>query len=219
MPRLYFLFVLFLFTFSASCTQKSFVCWNEEETEAVAFSFDDILNTVTVRDIHSYAVLNAKKEPLSSDMAGDTHALQMDEDFITLEVIQDTVFVKTRLPSGEFIKDPSKIDNEYDYLNQRRYHTVCPVVRKYVFDKQLEQLSLSYSPLPKPRSAIEQEFIYDKSRGDLYPRKVKDLTLEEFSVIFPPHEKSSTFLYPNCKEETHSLKRILRTIIRTLTFA
>ncbi len=214
-----FLLILILFTFSVSCTQKSFVCWNEEKTEAIAFSFDDILNIVTVRDIHSYSTLNAKKEPLDSDMPGGTHVLQMDEDFITLEVIQDTVLVKTRLPSGEFIKNPADIDNEYDYLNQRRYHAVYPVVHKYVFDKGLSKLSLFYSALPKPRSAIEQEFISDKTRGDLYPRKVKDLTAEEFSSIFPPHEKSSTFLYPKCREETYSLKRILRTIIRHLTFA
>ena len=213
------LLIFILFTFSVSCTQKSFVCWNEEETKATAFSFDDVLNTVTFGDIHSYSTLNAKKEPLNSDMPGGTHTLQMDDDLITLEVIQDTVLVKTRLPSGEFIKNPADIDNEYDYLNQRRYHAVYPVVHKYVFDKELSKLSLFYSALPKPRSAIEQEFIYDKTRGDLYPRKVKDLTAEEFSLIFPPHEKSSTFLYPKCREETHSLKRILRTIIRMLTFA
>ena len=212
------LLILFFFTFSVSCTQKSFVCWNEEETTATAFSFDDVLNTVTVRDIHSYSILNSKKEPLNSNMPGGTHTLQMDEDFITLQVIQDTVFVKTRLPSGEFIKNPADITNEHDYLNQRRYHAVYPVIWKYVFDKNLLKLSLFYSPLPKPRSAIEQEFIYDDTRGDLYPRKVKDLTADEFSVIFPPHEKSSTFLHPKCKEETNSLKRTLRSIIKHLIF-
>lgn len=214
----YLILLFILFTSSVSCTQKSFVCWNKEETEATAFAFDDISNIVTVRDIHSYSTFNSKREALSSEMSGGTHRLQMDEDLITLEFIQDTVFVKTRLPSGKFIKDPSKIDNEYDYLNQRRYHAIYPVVHKYVFDRELSELSLFYSPLPSPRSAIEQEFIYDDTRGGLYPRKVKDLTDQEWSSIFPPHEKSSTVRYPKCKEDTGSLKRILRTIIRHLTF-
>jgi len=213
------LFPLFIIFFFVSCTQKSFVCWNERETEAVAFAFDEVLQCVTVRDIHNYSALSARREPLNSDMPGGTHTLQMDENLIILEVIQDTVLVKTRLPSGELTTDPSRIDNEYDYLNQRRYHAVFPITHKYVFDKQMSRLSLFYSLLPKPRSAIEQEFIYDKARDGLYPRKVKDLTLEESSMIFPAHEKSSVFLYPKCKEDTYSLKRILRTIIRTLTFA
>ena len=98
--RDFLLFVLFLFSFSVSCTQKSFVCWNKEETEAMAFTFDDLLGKVIVRDIQDYYVLNSKKGPLNSEMPGGAYTLQMGEDMITLEVIQDTVLTKTRLPSG-----------------------------------------------------------------------------------------------------------------------
>ena len=211
------LLILFFFTFSVSCTQKSFVCWNEEETEAIAFAFDSIVGYAVVEDIHDFYILNAEKQ-LNSDMPGGSHTLQMDQNTVVLEFIQDTVYTKTKLPSGQFIKDSSEIKNRYDYLNQRRYHAVYPVVHKYVFDKKLLKLSLFYSPLPKPRSAIEQEFIYDKTRNNLYPKKVKDLTQSESASIFPPHEKTSTFLYPKCKNETYSLKRILRTILGYLIF-
>lgn len=86
-------------------------------------------------------------------------------------------------------------------------------------DKKLLKLSFSFSPLPKPRSAIEQKFIYDKETDDHNFEKTKDLTPEESALIFPPHEKSKTYNYPHCEGEgTHSLKRILRSIYRHLTF-
>ena len=213
------LIILVIFICSVSCTKKSFVCWNEQKTEAIAFAFDDTLNQVTVRDIYEYSTLNSKKEPLKSHMPGGTHRLQMDQNVITLEVIQDTVFTKTRLPSGEFIESHTEIKTENDYLNQRRYHAVYPVIWKYVFDKKLLKLSFSLSPLPKPRSAIEQKFIYDKATDDLYPEKTKDLTTEELSLIFSSHKKPTTYIYPHCERENdYSLKRILRSIYRHLSF-
>ena len=213
------LLIPLLFVCSVSCTQKSFVCWDKQRTEAMAFAFDDTLNDVTVRDIYTYSTFDSKKEPLNSDMPGGTHTLQMKESVITLEVIQDTVFTKYRLPSGKLIKSHTEIKTEYDYLNQRRYHAVYPVIWKYVFDKNSLELSFSSWPLPKPRSAIEQEFIYNKTTDDLYPRKTKDLTEEEFSLIFPAHEKRYSHMYPHCeKEEPHSLKRFLRTLSKYFNF-
>ena len=213
-----FLLTLFLCTFSISCTQKSFLCWNEKRTRAMAFSYDDTLRTVTVRDIHSYSTLDASKEPLQSHMSGGTHRLQIDQDSITLEVIQYTASAKTQLPSGKFIDSNTAIEDESEWLKQRRYHAVYPTVRKYIFDRQLSKLSYSSAPLPKPRSAIEQRYIYDQKMEDYYLQKTRDLTNEEFALLFPPHEKEYRDLYPHCEEESHSLKRVVRSILRSLSF-
>ena len=217
-PNHVLLLTFFFLTFSISCTQKSFVCWNEDKTKAMAFAFDDNLNYVTVRDIFRYSTLDSHKEHLASHMPGGTHRLQMDQDVITLEVIQDTVFTKTKLPSGKFIESHEEIATEDDYLKQIRYHAVYPVVWKYVFDKDSLKLSFSSFPLPKPRSAIEQKFIYDKSKDDFYFQKTKDLTDKEFSILFPSNEKAYNSNY-NCEEEdAYSLKRMLRSIVKYLNF-
>lgn len=211
-------FTLFLYTFSISCTQKSFLCWNEQKTEAMAFAFDEISNYVTIRDIHRYSNLNSSKEPLQSHIPRGTHRLQMNPNSITLEVIQDTASSKIQLPSGKFTNSHTEFESEEEYLKQTRYHSVYPVIHKYIFDKELSKLSLSYSRLPKPRSAIAQKYIYDKTADEYFLEKVKDLTDKEFSTIFPAHEKSKTYMYPNCKEESHSMKRMIRSILRHLTF-
>ncbi len=213
------LFVLFFSTFSISCTHRSFVCWNEKNTKAIAFEFSDDLRYVKVSDIHSYNILNSKKIPLNSNMPGGTHKLEINQNSITLKVIQDTVFTKTQLPSGKFIKYHSEIKSQHDYLNQRRYHAVYPVVWKYVFNRDSLKLSFSLIPLPKPRKSIEQKFIYDENKKNLYPEKVRNLTEKESALIFPSHEKTKTFIYPKCKEEdAHSLKKFLRTISKYLKF-
>ncbi len=211
------LIVLFLSLFFISCTQNSFVCWNEAKTEAIAFAYDDSLIYVNVDDIHSYSTLDSKKS-LNSNMPGGTHKLEMNENMIVLEVIQDTVFTKTRLPSGNFIKNHTEIKTKHDYLNQRRYHAVYPVVLKYVFDKYSSKLAFSARPLPIPRSAIEQKFIYNKTTKKLYPEKTKDLTHEEFSTIFPAHENSYTNTYPNCEDDFNPFKRSIRTILKYFYF-
>ena len=215
----YFVFVLslLLFTSSVSCTQKSFLCWNENRTEATAFAFDDISNTVKVRDIHSYSTFNSSKEPLQSHMPGDTHRLKMDKDFITLKFIQDTAYAKTQLSTGKFIKPNTEITEE-EYMKQTRYHAVYPVVWKYVFDKNASTLTYSSSPLPKPRYSSKAKYVYDKKTDDFYFEKIKDLSAEELSRIFPPEEKNYTHVYPNCEEESYSFKRIIRSIIRQLSF-
>lgn len=216
-PR--FLLVLFLLIFSVSCTKKSFICWNKEKTKAVAFSFDNILNTVTIADIHGYSTLTSSQKSLQSHMPGGTHRLKMDKDLIVLKVIQDTVFTKTKLPSGKFIKSHTEIETEDDYLKQKRYHAIYPVIHKYIFDKKLLKLSFSSRPLPRPRSAIEQKFIFDKATDDLYPEKTKDLSPEELSAIFPAHEKTHNSTYPDCKQENaYSIKRFFRTILRYFQF-
>ena len=213
------LLIPLLFTSSVSCTQKSFVCWNEKKTEATAFAFDDTINSVMIGDIHQYSTFTSSKVPLNSSMPGATHILEMKSNSIILQVIQDTVFTKTRLPSGKFIKDYNEIKTEYDYLNQRRYHAIYPVIWKYIFDKNSQQLSFFANPLPIPRSAIEQKFIQDRATGSLNPQKVKNLTKEEFALIFPPQEKAYTRMYPNCEEEEpHSLKRFFRSIFRLFQF-
>ena len=196
------LLTLLLCIFTISCTQKSFLCWNEEKTLAMAFAYDDIANYVVAEDKNSYSILTSSKEPLQSHMPGGTHVLQMDEDIITLQVIQDTVYTRTQLPSGKFIDSYDEIKTENDYLKQRRYHAVYPVVWKYVFDKVSSELSFFATPLPKPRSAIEQEFIYDKAKDDLYPKKVRDLTDKEAASIFPPNEKEYNDNYPHCEDES-----------------
>ena len=215
--KLVFLLSLFLFTSSVSCTQKSFLCWNEKRTKAMAFAFDDILNHVKVRDIHGYSTLTSSKEPLQSHMPGGTHRLQMNSSLITLEVIQDTAYSKNQLPSGKFIKSNTAISEE-EYLKQTNYHAVYPVIWRYVFDKKLLTLSFSSSPLPKPRYATKAKFVYDKTADDYFLEKTKDLTAKELSEIFPPEEKFYTDIYPNCEEESFSFKRIIRSIIRQLSF-
>ena len=210
-------FTLFLCIFFVSCTQKSFLCWNEQKTKAMAFAFDETSSSVTVRDIHSYSTLNSSKEPLQSYMHGGTHRLQINPDFIILETIQDTASAKIQLPSGKFTNSHTEFENEEEYLKQKRYHAVYPVIHKYIFDKKLSKLSLSYSRLPKPRSAIMQKYIYDKTADEYFLKKIKDLTDEEFSAIFSDH-KESTYMYPNCEEESHSMKRMIRSILRHLTF-
>ena len=212
-----FLLSLLLFTSSVSCTQKSFVCWNEQKTEAVAFAFDDISNYVTVRDIHRYSTFNSSKEPLQSHMARGTHRLQMNEDSITLEFIQDTAYAKTQLSTGEFIKSNTEITEE-EYLKQTRYHAVYPNIHKYTFDKNLLKLSLSYSPLPKPRYSSKAKYVYDQKTDEYHFEKIRELTDKEFSTIFPAHEKSNTYNYPNCEENSGSLKQMIRSIFRQLTF-
>ena len=214
-----FLFTLFFCTFFTSYTQaqKSFVCWNEQKTEAIAFAFDDTLNYVTVRDIHRYSTFKSRKEQLQSHMPGGTHKLQMDTDFITLEFIQDTASAKTQLSTGEFIKSNTEITEE-EYLKQTRYHAVYPNIHKYTFDKNLLKLSLSYSPLPKPRYSSMAKYVYDQKTDEYHFKKIRELTDKEFSTIFPPHEKSNTYSYPNCEEDSGSLKQTIRSILKHLTF-
>ena len=212
-----FLLSLLLFTSSVSCTQKNFLCWNEKRTEAMAFSFDDILSTVKVRDIHSYSTFNSSKEPLQSHMPGGTHRLLMDKDFITLEVIQDTAYAKTQLSTGEFIKPNTEISEE-EYLKQTFYHAVYPVLWRYIFDKNSSTLTYSSSPLPKPRRATMARNVYDQKTDEYYFKKVKDLNAKELSQIFPPEEKFYTKAYPHCETESYSFKRIFRSIIRQLSF-
>ena len=208
--------VPFLLLF-ASCTEKSYLCWNEKRTRAVAFSFDDTMESVTVEDLHSYGLWTSQDKPLDAGMPGGTHRLTMDEDSITLEVIQDSVRVKTKVPSGRFV-DPKDIKTEEDYLGQRRYHAVLPFVHKYVFDRESIRLSLSYSPpLLPPRRAIEQKFVAKGGKYELYPEKVKDLSPEEASDIFGS-SSGSTSAYPDCEEESHSMKRFVRSILRLLFF-
>ena len=215
--QLVFLLSLFLLTSSVSCTQKSFLCWDEQRTKAMAFAFDDIVNHVKVRDIQSYSTLTSSKEPLQSHMPGGTHRLQMDSNLITLEVIQDTAYSKNQLPSGEFIKSNTEITEE-EYLKQINYHAVYPVIWRYVFNKNSLTLSFSSAPLLKPRYATKAKFVYDKTADDYFLEKTKDLTATELSRIFPPQEKSYTDIYPNCEEESYSFKRIFRSIIRQLSF-
>ena len=93
-----FLLTLLLCTVTISCTQKSFLCWNEKRTLAMAFAYDDVTNYVVAEDKNSYSTLTSSKEPLQSHMPGGTHVLQMDEDIITLQVIQDTVYTRTTTP-------------------------------------------------------------------------------------------------------------------------
>ena len=70
---------------------------------------------------------------------------------------------------------------------------------QYVFDKRASELSFFSSPLPKPRSSIEQEFVYDQAQKKiLHPRKVKDLTVEESADVFLPYKNS--YIYPDCRE-------------------
>ena len=213
-----FTLTLFLCFFLISCKKKNFLCWNENKTKAMAFAFDETLNHVTVRDIHSYSTIDSSKEVLQSQMHGGAHRLQMNPDKIILEIIQDTASEKIQIPSGEFKNSHTEFANEEEYLKQIRYHAVYPVVHKYTFDKKALTLSLSYSRLPKPRSAIMQKYIYDKVSGEYHFRKIKDLTDKEFASIFPAHEKSNTYEYPHCEEESHSLKRIIRSVVRQLTF-
>lgn len=216
MQKVFLLFV-FLFTSSVSCTQKSFLCWNKGRTKAIAFSFDDILNEAKVRDIHRYSTLNSSKEPLQSHMPGGTHRLLMDKDFVTLEVIQDTVYAKTQLHTGEFIKPDTEITEE-DYVKQTYYHAIYPNLGRYVFDKNASTLTYSSKPLPKPRHATMAKMVYDKTADNYFFQKVKDLNEKELSRIFSPEEKHYTHVYPNCEGESFSFKRIIRSIIRLLSF-
>ena len=213
-----FMFTLFSCSLFISCTQKSFLCWNEQKTKAMAFAFDETLNYVTVRDIHRYSTLNSSREHLQSHMPGGTHRLQINPDSIILETIQDTASAKIQLPSGKFTNTHTEFKSEEEYLKQTRYHAVYPVIHKYIFDKKLSALSLSYSRLPKPRSAIVQKYIYNKTADEYYLEKIKNLTDKEFSTLFPAHEKSKTYMYPNCEEESQSMKRMTRSILRQLTF-
>ena len=218
------IFVVLSLFLLISCSQNSYIynyiCWNKKRTQAIAFSFDNQLKSVTIGDIHSYFILTSQNQPLDASMSGDTHKLQMNQHSITLEVIQDTVYVKTRIPSGQFV-NPKDIKIEEDYFNQRRYHAVFPVVHKYVFDKKSPQLSVFYSPLFPPRRAIEQKFVHQGGdKYDIYPEKVKDLGLEESAAIFPPEEKTSSFSYPNCEDEgSYSLKKMIRSILKRFQFA
>ena len=208
---------LFFFASSISCTQKSFLCWDEQKTKAMAFAFDDISNSVKVRDIQSYSTFTSSKKPLQPHMPGGTHRLQMNSGLITLEVIQDTAYSKNQLPSGKFIKSNTTISEE-EYLKQTNYHAVYPVLWRYVFDKKSLTLSFSSSPLPKPRYATKAKFVYDKTAGDYFLEKTKDLDSKELSRIFPPQEKIHTVMYPHCEEESFSFKRIVRSLIRQLSF-
>ena len=183
----------------------------------MAFAFDNIFHHVKVRDIHWYSTLTSIKEPLQSHMPGGTHRLEMDSNLITLEVIQDTAYSKNQIPSGKFIKSNSEISEE-EYLKQINYHAVYPVIWRYIFNRNSLALSFSSSPLSKPRYATKSKFVYDKTANDYLLKKTKDLTAKELSEIFPPQEKSYTHTYSNCEEESYSLKRIFRSIIRQLSF-
>ena len=210
------LLTLFLYTFSISCTEKSFLCWDEKRKKAMAFSYDNVSQTITVRDIHSYSAFTSSKEPLSSDMPGGIHRLQMDEDVITLEVIQYVASERVQLPSGKFIGGDITFKNEDEYLKQTRYHAVYATVEKYMFDRNFVKLYYSSTSLPKPRSAIEQKYIYDQRTGEYHFVKTKDLTDKEFALLF--NKEVYEEIYPHCEEESYSLKRILRSILKNLSF-
>ena len=126
---------------------------------------------------------------------------------------------KLNSSSGKFIESHTEITEE-EYLKQIRYHAVYPVVWKYVFDKKLLKLSFSLSSLPKPRSAIEQKYIYNKEADDYYFEKTRDLTDEESALIFSSHKKSKTYDYPHCEGEgAYSLQADFKVYLQTSEFS
>ena len=198
-----FLFQLFfIIFFFVSCTQKNLTCWNEQKTQSETFVFDDTLKYLVVRRFLTYNVLASQSGPLRSEMPEGAYRLKISPDFVDLEEIQDRVYTKTRLPSGQFIKSSSAIQTQEDYLKRRSYHSVYPVIRRYIFNRKTLQLTLSFRPLPKPRSAIELKLVYEKATDSLRPDKARDLKAEELSELFPAHEKTSVYLYPNCEQKT-----------------
>ena len=210
---------LLCFISFVSCTeQKDFLCWDSNRSQAVSFSYDNLMGSVTIEDIHTFHSIRSIKTSFNSDMKSGTHFLKMEESHITLQYIQDTVYVKIQLPSGKFLKDSEKIHNREDWLNQIRYHAVYPVVWDYRFNKKSKQLSFSSFPLHKPRSSIKQKFNYSQKDNQIYPYKVKDLTNEESSAVFKLHERKYKKDYPNCDDESLSTKSFIRKILKLFLF-
>ena len=212
------LFLLFFISFVSCTEQESFLCWNADRSQAISFSYDGLMGSVTVEDIHTFHQIRSIKGSFSADMKGGTHFLKMGDDQIILRYIQDTVYVKIQLPSGVFLADSEKIQNREDWLNQTRYHSVYPVVWQYRFDKKTKQLSFSSFPLSKPRSSIKQKFNYKREDNQIYPYKVKDLTHKESSTVFKLHERKYEKNYPNCDDESLSAKSFIRKILKLLLF-
>jgi len=205
--------LLFFCFFSLSCSGTSYLCWNEIKTEAIAFSYG--LGTITVDDSRIYNMIYSQKKPLNSEMPGGSYVLKIEPSLITLERIQDTVYVRVKLPSGEFLETFSYIEDIEDYLNQIRYHAVYPVVRKYVFDKEALSLSYSATPLFKPRSAIEQKLVNyneETQRGTF--KETRNLSPQEAFDILQIDKRAYSYEYPRCEDESFSIKRILRYLLK-----
>ena len=214
-------FLLFILLFFSSCLGSSFLCWNEEKTLAIAFNYDYVTGQVILKDRLYYTLFGSEEELLKEDTPGGSYyKLTMEKDQIVLESIQNLVLWRMKLPSGEFAAPDHKF-NRYDIDNHekiRTYHAVYPFLYKYVFDTSSLELVLSVSPLSKPRSAREDKYTLDRENSLLTPQKTKDLTDEEAFSILQPEEKAYTIHYVYCENETFSLKRVIRTIYRTLSF-
>ena len=219
MQRVFFFFFFCFFCFS--CGGTSYLCWNEDKTEAMAFSYDETFGNITVGDRISFSILNAQKTPLNSNMPGGSHTIKMDKSSIILEYIQDSVYSRTQLPSGRFVENYNEeIKTKEDYKKQIIYHAVYPVVWKHVFDKKQISLFFYANPLPKPRSATELRYNPDNNPSNprSYFKKVRDLNPEEAAQLLQLDKHSYTKEYPQCENETFSFKRIVRSILRTLLF-
>ena len=186
----------------------------------MAFSYDEIMGSVTVKDMFSFYDLKSEKTPLNSKMPGGSHIIKMDSSSIILEYIQDAAYSRTQLPSGHFIENyEEEIKTEEDYKSQIIYHAVYPVVWKHIFDKKQLSLSFFADLLPIPRSATELRFNPSVPIGHRSSfKKVRDLAPKEAAQIFQIKKKSYVEKYPNCENETFSLKRIIRSTLRTLFF-
>lgn len=220
MKKAALLSVILLFCNSCSVSGFSFLCWNEKKTAAIAFNYDYLIGQVILEDRQYYTLFDSKKEPLSADMPGGSYRLTMEKGQIIVEVIQDTVLSKMKLPSGKFA-NPGHQFNRYDIDNHekiRAYAATYPFLYKYVFDTDSLQLVWSVSPLSKPRSAREIKYTLDRKNNMLSPQKTKDLTDKEVFSILQPENKTHTKNFVYCEDESFSLKRIIRTIYIMFSF-
>ena len=213
-------FLLFILLFFSSCLGSSFLCWNEEKTLAIAFNYDYVTGQVILKDRQYYTLFGSEKEPLSLDKSGGSYRLTMEKDQIVLEFIQYLVLWRMKLPSGKFAA-PGYQFSRYDIDNHKKirsYHANYPFLYRYVFDINSLELVLSVSPLSKPRSARENKYTFDIKNRLLTPQKTKNLTDEEAFSVLQPEKKAYTINFVHCENETFSLKRVIRTIYRTLSF-
>ena len=169
---------------------------------------------VRVNDLHDFYLVTATPQ-LTANMKGGSHALKMTNSHIILSYIQDTIYSKTRLPSGKFIDNPSMIKDLEIFWKRTRYHATIPVVYQYTFDREKSSLKLKTYRL-KQRAAQEQKFIrVEGGRG--YPQKLRDLSTEDVNKVFP--FKAVTYDYPQCEPESFfSVKRFVRFFFKLLYF-
>ena len=208
----------------SSALGNYYICFNEDKTKSVLFAW----NNAGIYREHSFFPF--KEQKLTAQHAGGEHNTSNTADKISLSLIQDTVHLVIKKPSGEFVDYNSKalFDDIYSVGHAITYAATIPNMHTYIFDKHNKSLKLHYKRmsavrLPSPKWPWVSRPPYKKKywieKGEEYSNIeiLGDLTASEIENAFFAHQHESSFLFPNCKEKISLIGKFLHWI-KVLSF-